>query len=120
MRPDSRIYHIAYAEDWARAQERGEYRTSTRDTSLEQQGYIHASTAPQVTATANRVYGPGADLVVLHVDTDRLASEVRHEAAPGSGELFPHIYGPINTDAVVHVEPLRPDPDGRFSFPETR
>ncbi len=117
MKPDSRIYHIAYAQDWARAQELGEYRVSTRDTTLDQQGFIHASAATQVTPVANRVYGPGDDLVVLHVDTERLASEVRHEAAPGSDETFPHIYGPINTDAVVHVEPLRPDPDGRFAFP---
>ena len=35
--------------------------------------------------------------------------EVREEAAPDSGELFPHLYGgPLPCEAVVAAEPYRP------------
>ena len=41
-----------------------------------------------------------------------LTSPLRFEEA--DGQRFPHIYGPINLNAVVAVTPLRADPDGVF------
>lgn len=94
------------AADWAAAQEAGEYRWSTLGKSLDEVGFIHASTPEQVTATAARVYGPGAtDLVVLVMDDD----EIRAAGTPvvyedgGNGQLYPHIYGPVLVPYVHEV-----------------
>jgi uncharacterized protein (DUF952 family) len=110
------VYHVASAEDWQPAQEAGEYRTSTRGRSLEEEGFIHCSQASQVAPVANRFYRDAADLVLLTIDPARLRSELRYEAVPGWDEPFAHIYGPLNTDAVVRVSPFEPGPDGAFAF----
>jgi uncharacterized protein (DUF952 family) len=113
----SRIYHIAKAADWAQAQADGEYTTSSVSTTLAEEGFIHASQASQVNRTANKFYRdvPG-DLVVLVIDTGRLRAELRYEDVPGADLPFPHIYGPLNADAVVAAWPLLPGPDGTFEF----
>ncbi len=115
-RPVSLIYHIASAEDWERARRTGEYRGSTRGRTLEEEGFIHCSRAGQLAAVANRFYGGATGLVLLTIDERRLAPEVRYESVPGSGEPFPHVYGPLNADAVIAAGPFEPGPDGRFAF----
>jgi uncharacterized protein (DUF952 family) len=110
------IYHIATAADWARAQAAGQYTISTLGRTLAEEGFIHASTAEQVAPVANMFYQGRADLVVLVLDTDRIRPEIRLEPAPGWDEPFPHIYGPLNTDAVAATRRLEPDADGRFFF----
>jgi glutathione S-transferase len=99
------IYHLALAEDWREAERAGEYRVSTRGRRLEEEGFIHCSRAHQVAGVASRYYVGLDGLVLLTIDPDRLRSEVRYEAVPGSDEPFPHVYGPIDVDAVVRVEP---------------
>jgi len=101
------LYHLALASDWQQARQQGQYRISTRGQSLEQVGFIHASYADQLEGTHQRFYADLSDLRLLVIDPDRLAAqgiEVRPEAAPGSGELFPHLYGPLPLDAVCLVE----------------
>jgi glutathione S-transferase len=113
----SRIYHITTRADWARAEADGVYTRSTVDKTLAEVGFIHASQASQVTGTANKFYRTvtGA-LVVLVIETDRVRAEVRYEQVPGAELPFPHIYGPLNADAVVDLLPLEPGPDGAFEF----
>src|SRR5438309_1826518 len=110
------IYHVASAQDWQDAQEEGEYRISTRGWTLEEEGYIHCSQASQVEPVANRFYRGAAELVLLTIDPARLRSELRYDAVPGWDEPFAHIYGPLNTDAVIHVSRFEPGPDGTFAF----
>jgi uncharacterized protein (DUF952 family) len=110
------IYHIANAADWKQAQGKGEYRTSTRGRSLEQQGFIHASTAQQVTPVANTIYTGDEELLVLVIDDSRVGPEIVYESVPGWDAPFPHIYGPLNVDAVVETIPLEPGAGGQFTF----
>jgi uncharacterized protein (DUF952 family) len=110
------IYHIASAADWEQAKRDGAYRISTRGRTLDEQGFIHASTTNQVAPVANAIYGQDQDLLILVIDEDRVTSKIRYDDVPGSDEPFPHIYGPLNVDAVVQTIPLERDPDGRFSF----
>ncbi|AVT33982.1 DUF952 domain-containing protein [Plantactinospora sp. BC1] len=110
------IFHIAEASDWAAAQESGDYRVSTRGRSLADEGFIHASRRGQVLGVAEAAYADAGPLLLLHIDPDRLVSPVRDdEVEPGI--FFPHIYGPINLDAVVAVAPLERTVDGRFVMP---
>jgi uncharacterized protein (DUF952 family) len=110
------IYHIAFAEDWAQACRVGEYAISTRGQALADVGFIHASDAHQVAGVANFIFAADDGLIVLVIDTDRLRPTVRYENVPGTDEAFPHIYGPINADAVVATGPLERGPDGQFEF----
>jgi uncharacterized protein (DUF952 family) len=105
------IYHITTPERWQAAQSAGEYHGDT----LASQGFIHCSLGEQVAATADRYYPGQSGLILLKIETARLNSELRMEVSTG-GQLFPHIYGPLNLDAVSKVIPFEPDADGRFGF----
>lgn len=103
----SPIFHLALASDWARAQADGEYRVSTRGMSLEQVGFIHASTADQWPVVRASFYqGLEEPLLLLTLDPDRLTAPLRWDLVPEVGQEFPHLYGPLNLDAVVAVEEL--------------
>jgi uncharacterized protein (DUF952 family) len=99
------IFHIATSADWAEAQRTGAYTTSTRGVTLEQEGYIHAARREQVQPVWKRYYADaGEPLVLLTIDTDELTS--RWQEDPVGDDTYPHVYGPINTSAVVRVQPL--------------
>ena len=101
------IYHLALADDWRAARAEGEYRISTRGLTLAQVGFIHASYAHQIEATHQRFFADAGPLKLLVLDPARLEGlglVVRAEAAPGSGELFPHVYGALPLQAVLQVE----------------
>jgi uncharacterized protein (DUF952 family) len=102
------IYHIALRSDWEAATAEGQYAISTRGRSLASNGFIHCCFAEQVDATAERFYADVDDAVVLRIDPRRLASRIVVEDLGGTGEQFPHLYGPIPVDAVVEVRRLRP------------
>ena len=93
------IYHIATAADWERAVRDGQYTMSTRDLTLAEQGFIHASTAAQVALVANAFYQGEPDLLLLVIDTDLVGPQIRYEHVPGQASPYPHIYGPLNLDA---------------------
>jgi len=97
------IFHVTTADVWDAAVAEGEYRQSTLDRTLEEEGFIHCSTAAQVPGTLRRFYQGIDDLVRLEIDPDQVGAEVRYEGDP---EAFPHIYGPLPVDAVVGVEPI--------------
>ncbi|MEV0972215.1 DUF952 domain-containing protein [Microtetraspora glauca] len=109
------IVHLALAADWAEAMKRGEYRVSTLGRTLEEEGFIHASTDPgQARGVAGRYYRHVTEpLVLLTIDEDLLGCPVRFEVPDGSEETFPHIYGPVPVGAVVAVSdfPLDLEPD---------
>jgi uncharacterized protein (DUF952 family) len=62
-------------------------------------GFIHFSTAAQVRETARRHFGGHTDLIVLEVEAADLGEALRWEPSRG-GDLFPHLYGPLDTAAV--------------------
>ncbi len=99
------IFHIATVRDWAAAQRSGTYTTSTRGVTLEQEGFIHAARREQVPVVWTSYYADaGEPLVLLTIDTDKLTSPWRED--PVGGDTYPHVYGPIETAAVVRAQPL--------------
>jgi uncharacterized protein (DUF952 family) len=105
---DETILHITTDDGWATAQADGELVTP----SLDEEGFIHCSTFAQLEATANRIFRGSGDLLLLEVAVDRLTTPLRWERATDVGEEFPHIYGPLNVDAVVGTQALPEGPDG--------
>jgi len=123
----SMIYHITSHSTAVAAQKVGEYRTE----SLNKEGFIHFSQLHQLLGVANSFYGGQSDLVILVVDSSRLKAELRYEPpahpgtlseAPGEislldiDQLFPHLFGPLNFDAVLKVVDF-PSVAGRFELP---
>lgn len=107
------ILHITTAAEWEAAQALGDYRLDTLDT----EGFIHCSTREQVLGPANAMYRGRADLVLLVIDPSRLAANLVYEDSHETGVLFPHLYGPLNLDAVTQVVPFPPRTDGTFELP---
>ncbi len=104
------IYHIAARADWEQALGDGEYTISTRGRTLAQEGFIHCSRPGQVARVADLFYRGVPDLVLLVIETARVRSPIQYDPVPGEPEPYPHIYGPLNVDAVVHVRPYPPAP----------
>jgi glutathione S-transferase len=111
------IYHLAFQKDWDDAVRSGDYRASTKGRTLEEQGFIHGAAKPsQVDQVANSFYVGDTGLIVLIIDEGKVRSEVRHDPVPGFDTALPHIYGPLNLDAVVSIKPLSVGDDGDFHF----
>ena len=103
----SRIFHIATAAEWAAAQRSGSYTTSTLGRTLAEEGFTHASHADQWQGVRTMFYADVRDpLVLLVIDPDKLTAPVVEEVPDGADRAFPHIYGPLNPDAVVRAIPL--------------
>ncbi len=117
------ILHITFAADWQQAQQAGDYRAA----SLETDGFIHCSTSAQLVTVANAFYSGQGELLVLVIDPERLTAALRWEAPahPNPDQassvpddaLFPHVYGPINLDAVMSTVALVPDAGGIYQLP---
>jgi uncharacterized protein (DUF952 family) len=93
-----RIYHIVLPDDW-KAWDTDLYRAK----SLETEGFIHCSFSSQLNGVIARYYSREPEVVVIEIETDALMSRVINEPSTGS-EIYPHIYGPINRDAIVSVK----------------
>ncbi len=96
------IYHITTMPEWEAAQKNGRYEAP----SLQTEGFIHCSEAKQVNGVLERYYAGVKNLVKLSIDPSKLRSEVKYEIAPSVNEAFPHIFGPINLEAIVKAEAL--------------
>ena len=110
------IFHITSRKAFTSRHEQsavGSYRPERF--SLE--GFIHCSTRDQVIKVADVRFRGQAGLVLLCIDPDKVKAEIRYEDSEGGQELFPHIYGDLNTDAVVEVVEFEPGVDGYFRLP---
>ena len=107
------ILHITLADRWTKAKNLGSYRSDT----LATEGFIHCSTLAQVVGSANRFFTGLQDVMILVIDRDRVTSEIRDEGVDLTN-LFPHIYGELNIDAVVKAVDLEANIDGVFIMPK--
>lgn len=108
------IYHITSRDSWSVAQKIGAFSAD----SLKAAGFLHCSKAEQIIRVANNYYLGQAGLVILKINTSRIKPRLHWE--PGSDktdELFPHVYGPLNLDAVLGVFDFLPGADGKFLLP---
>jgi uncharacterized protein (DUF952 family) len=113
IQPMDAIYHLAPAGRW-RAWSPG---TAYLPAEYERDGFIHLTRGQALMLrVANRFYRAATgDFVLLEVDPSRLRAPLRWEAGShGEAELFPHLYGPLDYDAVVAVHAVRRDADGAF------
>jgi uncharacterized protein (DUF952 family) len=93
------IFHITTREQWNHAALAGKYQAD----SLVTEGFIHCSTAAQLEASGRRSGAGQTGLVVLEIDPEKLRWELRWEDST-HGEVFPHLYGPLDLEAVISVQ----------------
>ena len=108
------IFHITQRKDWDAAQTNGSFRAD----SLSSQGFIHCSTQEQVIRVANTRFHGKTGLVLLLIESEKINQEIRYENLEGGTTLFPHVYGPLNIDAVVKVLEFQPTETGDFIEPD--
>jgi uncharacterized protein (DUF952 family) len=96
------IYHVTQKAAWEKALQNGSYEAP----SLHTEGFIHASAINQVTGVLERYFENQPNLVLLHIDENKLTSPVKYQLATSVEEIFPHIFGPININAVEKTEIL--------------
>jgi len=93
------IYHITTQLQWDKALQLGYYEADT----LAKEGFMHCSTADQVAGVLERYYQGVTGLVKLTIQKDKVERPLVFELAGSINEVFPHIHGPLNLNAVVAV-----------------
>jgi uncharacterized protein (DUF952 family) len=96
------IYHLTTKPEWLDAQSKGQYEAP----SLAGEGFIHCSEERQLSGVLDRYFQGQTGLLKLSIETERLTSPLYYDWSPSLEDTFPHIYGPINLDAVVVVEDI--------------
>jgi uncharacterized protein (DUF952 family) len=102
------IYKICPESLWRQAEREGAFKGAPVD---EADGFIHFSTGAQVAETARRHFAGQNDLLLVAVDAGRFGAALKYEVSRG-GDLFPHLYAPLDLAAVIWVRPLPLGPHG--------
>ena len=109
-----KIYKICAASAWREAERQGVYQGSADDA---RDGFIHFSTATQVSETLRKHYFGQRALFLVEVDDDALGAALRWERSRND-ELFPHLYGELDLGAVISIINLNMRSDGNHDIPE--
>lgn len=107
------VYKIAPRLVWEAAARDGCYRGSPDD---RRDGFIHLSGGAQLAGTLARHYAGQSDLVLIAYEAASLAGALKWEPSRG-GDLFPHVYGPLDPSAALWVRPIAVGADGRHAVP---
>jgi uncharacterized protein (DUF952 family) len=95
------IYHIVLPEVWEKFEDEKFYEAD----SLQSEGFIHCSFAEQVEVVLQRYYKDAKKVLLLAIEPEKLTSELVNEPSTG-GEIYPHVYGKINKEAIVGIEEI--------------
>lgn len=108
------IYHLTAAGSWSLACTQGVDYTHP---SLTTEGLIHCARADQLDGVVQRYFSGWTEVEVLCIDVAQVEAEIRWEGPIATGGPFPHIYGPLNLNAVLSALHLKADAAGRFPWP---
>lgn len=106
-------YKVLTGEQFATLQETAHFEGAPIDLA---DGYIHMSTAEQVTETVDKHFAGEDGLYVATIDLAGLGDAVKWEPSRG-GALFPHLYAPLPLTAVLAHGPLEREDDGQVRLP---
>ncbi|MGM0608451.1 MAG: DUF952 domain-containing protein [Candidatus Muiribacteriota bacterium] len=105
------VLHIAQRKKWEKAKKDGVYKPET----LKKEGFIHLSDPQQIKKAAQENSKNKDELELLIINPEKLKNQVKYEDN-GRGELFPHLYGPLNVDAVIKAVDFNPDEEGEINL----
>lgn len=96
------IYHVTTRAKWELALAQGYYEADT----LAKEGFMHCSTEDQVAGVLERYYQGQTGLIKLTIQKDKVERPLVFELAGSINEVFPHIHGTLNLNAVVAVSEI--------------
>lgn len=106
------ILHACTLPEWEQARKQGAYTADTLST----EGFIHCSEMETLIRVANANWVGRQDLYLLAIVEEKLEAPVVYESTDPSSDMpYPHIYGPLNLDAVISVTPFLPNRSGMFN-----
>ncbi len=94
-----KIYHIVTPEVWEHFKTEDLYYAE----SLKTEGFIHCSFADQLEGVLERYYSGAEKVLILEIEPEKLTAELINEPSTND-EIYPHIYGKINREAIVGIE----------------
>lgn len=111
MREDL-IFHLVKKGDWKDQKKESRYSPE----SLDSQGFIPCSSGKDVEETANRLFKGENDVLLIVINTTLIEPELKYEEDKETGTKYPHIYGPLNMDAVIDKIELAMEDDSTFEI----
>jgi uncharacterized protein (DUF952 family) len=108
----ARVFHLAEPAAWDAAQAIGRVVPA----SLEREGFVHCSTLDQLVGTIERHFSDASELLLLQLAVDRLGPDLRWEESR-PGEVYPHLYRPIDVDEIDDVVRWQRAADGSVALP---
>ena len=106
------IYKICTKAEWLEFKKKGQYRGSKKDL---EDGYIHFSEEEQVQGTLKRFYSNQKTLILLKVNTLKLEHLLWEQASDGN--MFPHLYSPLDISSVINEYEIILNKDGTHTLP---
>ena len=108
MAQPASIFKILRPSEWRAFEAARQFNGSPDDL---RDGFIHLSTAPQVSGTLSRHFVNENEVVILRVAAAPLGDALRWEPSR-QGALFPHLYRPLRLEEVLEALTLQRDVDG--------
>ena len=107
------IFKIIDKDEWNKAKKKGIYSGSSTDI---KDGYIHFSEKEQIQETLKKHYPKQENLILLKVQTLKLEHLLWEQAS--NGDMYPHLYSPLDVNTVVDEFELSLNEDGTHELPE--
>ncbi|MBP3962344.1 DUF952 domain-containing protein [Paenibacillus lignilyticus] len=102
------IYHFIRKHEWIAASEQPKYEPQ----SIAADGFIHCCTREQINLLANMLFQGVDDLLLLEIDETATEAELIYEDLYEMNQLFPHLYGALNLNAVTEISHVHASADG--------
>ena len=109
---DDLIFHVVKKEDWKSQKKDSRYHPD----SLDSEGFIHCASGNNIEDVTNRLYEGETNVLLIIINTTLVEPEIRYESSDDSDTKYPHIYGPLNMDAVVDKIELAAEDDGSYKI----
>ena len=107
------VFKVIEKEEWVKAKQSGTYGGSEKDI---KDGYIHFSEEDQVEETLKKHFSNKENLVLLRVNAFKLEHLLWEQAS--NGDMYPHLYSPLDTTNVVNEYELSLNEDGSYQLPD--
>ncbi|WBW97389.1 DUF952 domain-containing protein [Oceanirhabdus sp. W0125-5] len=105
------ILHCVKKKNWDKVCNEKEYGY----TDFKRNGFIHCSSIEYFWRVTEHFNEQDTEYVILCIDTDKVKAEIKWEDCDSNpGRYYPHIYGPIERNAIINVLPFLRDPNGNY------